>query len=79
MVDAGGAINSVTVTASNTGNPGGVTDRSDDGDDTDGNTTDDNTELGYQSKSDCRGDKTASITDSNNNNINDLGDIWYTP
>ena len=45
VVDAGGVINSVTVTASSTGNPGGVTDRIDDGDDTDGNTTDDNTEL----------------------------------
>ena len=39
VVDAGGLINSVTVTASSTGNPGGLSDVSDDGDDTDGNTT----------------------------------------
>jgi hypothetical protein len=40
-----GLINSVTVTASSTGNPGGLSDVSDDGDDTDGNTTDDTTVL----------------------------------
>ena len=79
VVDAGGVINSVTVTASSTGNPGGVTDRSDDGDDTDGNTTDDNTELVINPNPIVEATKTASITDNNNNNINDLGDtIVYT-
>ena len=45
IVDIGGVDNTVTVTASSTGQSNNVSDTSDDGDDTDGNTTDDITEL----------------------------------
>ena len=44
-VDAGKVLNSVTVRASDPLNSSGASDKSDDGDDTDGNTTDDPTEI----------------------------------
>ncbi|MDA9359525.1 DUF11 domain-containing protein, partial [Flavobacteriaceae bacterium] len=79
VVDAGGLINSVTVTASNTGNPGGLSDVSDDGDDTDGNTTDDTTVLLINPNPVLETTKTAVLTDNNSNGLNDLGDtITYT-
>ena len=79
VVDAGGLINSVTVTASSTGNPGGLSDVSDDGDDTDDNTTDDTTVLVINPNPILETTKTAVITDNNSNSINDLGDtITYT-
>ena len=79
VVDAGGLINSVTVTASSTGNPGGLSDLSDDGDDTDGNTTDDTTVLVINPAPIIETTKTATVIDSNINGLNDLGDtIVYT-
>ena len=79
VVDAGGLINSVTVTASSTGNPGGLSDVSDDGDDTDGNTTDDTTVLVINPAPIIETTKTATVTDNNSNGLNDLGDtIVYT-
>ena len=79
VVDAGGLINSVTVTASSTGNPGGLSDVSDDGDDTDGNTTDDTTVLLINPNPILETTKTAILTDNNSNGENDLGDtITYT-
>ena len=79
VVDAGGLINSVTVTASSTGNPGGLSDVSDDGDDTDGNTTNDTTVLVINPNPIIETTKTAVIVDNNSNGINDLGDtITYT-
>ena len=44
-VDAGKVLNSVTARASDPLNSSGTSDKSDDGDDTDGNTTDDPTEV----------------------------------
>ena len=79
VVDAGGLINSVTVTASSTGNPGGLSDVSDDGDDTDGNTTDDTTVLVINPAPIIETTKTATVIDNNSNGLNDLGDtIVYT-
>ncbi|MDC1081399.1 hypothetical protein OAQ15_04800, partial [Flavobacteriaceae bacterium] len=79
VVDAGGLINSVTVTASSTGNPGGLSDVSDDGDDTDGNTTDDTTVLVINPNPILETTKVATVTDNNSNGENDLGDtITYT-
>jgi uncharacterized repeat protein (TIGR01451 family) len=79
VVDAGGLINSVTVTASSTGNPGGLSDVSDDGDDTDGNTTDDTTVLVINPAPIIETTKIATVTDNNSNGLNDLGDtIVYT-
>ena len=79
VVDAGGLINSVTVTASSTGNPGGLSDVSDDGDDTDGNTTDDTTVLLINPNPILETTKIATVTDNNSNGENDLGDtITYT-
>ena len=74
VVDAGGLINSVTVTASSTGNPGGLSDVSDDGDDTDGNTTDDTTVLVINPAPIIETTKTATVIDNNSNGLNDLGD-----
>ena len=65
VVDAGGLINSVTVTASSTGNPGGLSDVSDDGDDTDGNTTNDTTVLVINPNPIIETTKTAVIVDNN--------------
>jgi len=79
VVDAGGLINSVTVTASSTVNPGGLSDVSDDGDDTDGNTTDDATILAINPNPILETTKTAVVIQNNGNGINDLGDtIVYT-
>ena len=72
VVDAGGLINSVTVTASSTGNPGGLSDVSDDGDDTDDNTTDDTTVLVINPNPILETTKTAVITDNNSNSIKRL-------
>ena len=72
-VDIGGVINSVTVTASSTG--GVVSDTSDDGIDTDGNTTDDVTVLTIDPNPIIEATKTAVVSDVNSNGINDLGDI----
>ena len=66
-------INSVTVTASSTG--GVVSDTSDDGIDTDGNTTDDETVLVIDPNPILETTKTAVVSDVNSNSINDLGDI----
>ena len=72
-VDIGGVINSVTVTASSTG--GVVSDTSDDGIDTDGNTTDDVTVLIIDPNPILEATKTAVVSDVNSNGTNDLGDI----
>ena len=72
-VDIGGVINSVMITASSTG--GVVSDTSDDGIDTDGNTTDDVTVLTIDPNPIIEATKTAVVSDVNSNGINDLGDI----
>ena len=63
----------MTVTASSTG--GVVSDTSDDGIDTDGNTTDDVTVLTIDPNPIIEATKTAVVSDVNSNGINDLGDI----
>ena len=73
VIDAGGVINSVTVTASSTG--GVVSDTSDDGIDNDGNTTDDVTVLVIDPNPVIEATKTVSITDNNGNGTTDLGDL----
>ena len=72
-------INSVTATGSSPGNVNNISDISDDGDDTDGNSSNDPTEIEIQSIPAIEVTKTATITDSNNNGINDTSDtISYT-
>ena len=73
VIDAGGVINSVTVSASTTG--GVVSDTSDDGIDNDGNTTDDVTVLVIDPNPVIEATKTVSITDNNGNGSTDLGDL----
>ena len=78
VVDAGGLSNTVTVTASSTGNTEDIIDISDDGDDTDGNTTDDPTEYTFTAQPSIEAIKTATVID-NGDNINGPGDtIQYT-
>ena len=79
IVDIGGVDNTVTVTASSTGQSNNVSDTSDDGDDTDGNTTNDITELVINPDPIIEATKVASVTDTNGNGVTDLGDvITYT-
>ncbi|RPG54724.1 MAG: DUF11 domain-containing protein, partial [Flavobacteriales bacterium TMED96] len=73
--NTGAIFNSVDVVASSPGQTFDVSDKSDDGDDTDGNTTDDPTEVKMDFSAVLDISKTVSITDTNNNNINDVGDI----
>ena len=78
VVDAGGLSNTVTVTASSPGNTEDIIDISDDGDDTDGNTTDDPTEYTFTAQPSIEAIKTATVID-NGDNINGPGDtIQYT-
>ena len=73
-IDAGGVSNSVTVTASSPGNTNDVTDISDDGDDTDGNTEDDPTEISIDTAPAINVVKTAVVTD-NGDGYNGAGDV----
>ncbi|MDO7602397.1 MAG: hypothetical protein MUQ85_00540, partial [Flavobacteriaceae bacterium] len=71
--------NSVLATASSPGQSNNVTDTSDDGDDSDGNTTDDVTAVSITPLPAIEATKTAVTTDNNSNGIVDLGDtIVYT-
>ena len=70
--------NTATVTASSPGNTEDIIDISDDGDDTDGNTTDDPTEYIFTAQPSIEAIKTATVID-NGDNINGPGDtIQYT-
>ena len=62
-------------TASSPGQSNNVTDTSDDGDDTDGNTVDDSTVTNITPVPVLEATKTASITDVNSNGVTDLSDI----
>ena len=66
--------NRVTVTASSPGQSNNVTDISDDGDDTDGNTTDDSTDIDIDPVPLIEVTKTASVTDDGNG-ITGTGDV----
>jgi uncharacterized repeat protein (TIGR01451 family) len=67
--------NSVLATASSPGQSNNVTDTSDDGDDTDGNTVNDQTQTLISPSPLIEATKTASVTDVNSNGITDTGDI----
>ncbi len=67
--------NSVLATASSPGQSNNVTDTSDDGDDSDGNTTDDVTVVDISPNPGIEATKTAIVIDSNSNSANDQGDI----
>ena len=71
--------NSVLATASSPGQTNNVTDTSDDGDDSDGNTEDDVTVVEITPLPKIEATKTATTIDNNSNGIVDLGDtIVYT-
>lgn len=73
--DSGSILNSVVATATGLAEIA-INDTSDNGDDTDGNTEDDQTIVEFGS---IKVVKTAVVTDNNNNELNDLGDtIAYT-
>ena len=67
--------NSVLATASSPGQTNNVTDTSDDGDDSDGNTEDDVTVVEISPNPGVEATKTAVVIDSNSNSSNDQGDI----
>ena len=67
--------NSLLATGSSPGQSNNVTDTSDDGDDTDGNTVDDSTVTNITPVPVLEATKTASITDVNSNGVTDLSDI----
>jgi uncharacterized repeat protein (TIGR01451 family) len=52
-----------------------VSDTSDDGDDNDGNTTDDSTDVSISPKPSVEATKTATVSDTNGSGLNDPGDI----
>ena len=68
-VDSGSVVNTVLATASSPGNTNNVTDRSDDGDDSDGDVQDDNTIVNLNRAPLVEATKTATVTDNNNNNV----------
>ena len=74
-IDAGGVYNTISAVASSPTNSNNVSDTSDNGDDTDGNTTDDITDTAFDVNPKIRVTKTAVVQDENGNTINDVGDI----
>ena len=68
-------INSAVAIASSPGQSNNVSDTSDDGDDSDGNTTDDPTITLISPDPSIEVTKTVSVTDNNGNTINDVGDV----
>ena len=73
--NSGSIRNTVTATGSSPGNSNDVSDVSDDGDDTDGNTTDDPTIIYTVALPSIEVTKTATVSDTNSNSINDSGDV----
>ena len=67
--------NIATATASSPGQTNNVSDTSDDGDDSDGNTTNDPTEVSMNPIPSIEVVKTARVIDTDNDNINDTGDV----
>ena len=67
--------NTAIVTASSPGQTNNVSDTSDDGNDTDGNTVDDSTVVPIYQNPVIEATKTVSITDNNGNGSTDLGDL----
>ncbi|TRO62451.1 DUF7507 domain-containing protein, partial [Christiangramia sabulilitoris] len=78
-MDAGFVSNSATATGDSPGNTDDVSDVSDNGDDTDGNTTDDATVVNFTPQPAIELVKTAVYSDTNANSVQDAGDqITYT-
>ena len=75
VANTGSISNIVTGTASSPGQSNNVTDTSDDGDDSDGNTVDDPTIVNTQSSGGVEVTKTVSVVDTNGNGNNDQGDV----
>ena len=71
-VDSGFISNVVSLTGSSPGRTNDGFDKSDDGDDTDGNTIDDPTETTFTASPSMEVTKVATVTDVNNNGSNDL-------
>ena len=74
-LDSGQINNTVLVTASSPGQTNDVTDRSDDGDDSDGNTTNDPTVVSITVTPSLEVVKSAVVSDVNGNSITDKDDI----
>ena len=74
-VDGAGVRNSVLGTISSPGKSNNVTDTSDDGDDSDGNTTDDATITEVSANPSIEVTKTATVNDTNSNSKTDANDI----
>ena len=72
-VDSGSVVNTVLATASSPQNTNDVIDRSDNGDDSDGETQDDNTVVVLSRTSELEATKTATVTDNNSSGSTDLG------
>ena len=74
-IDAAGVRNTVLATISSPGNSNNVTDTSDDGDDTDGNTEDDATITEFVTNPSIDVTKTAQVNATNSNSRTDTNDI----
>ncbi|MDB4716922.1 hypothetical protein OAF03_02020, partial [Flavobacteriaceae bacterium] len=74
-IDGAGVSNVVIATISSPGNSNNVTDTSDDGDDTDGNTEDDATITEFVTNPSIDVTKTAQVNDTNSNSRTDTNDI----
>ena len=77
--EAGDISNTATATASSPGQSNDVFDQSDDGDDSDGNTTDDSTVIAMNPVPSIEVTKSVNVIDNNANATNDISDtVVYT-
>ena len=76
-VNSGSVNNSVTVTGSSPGNSNDISDISDDGDDTDGNTTNDPTVVSFNTNRSTEATKTAYTIDNGDGSVNAGDTIIY--
>ena len=77
-LDTGSISNSVLVTGSSPGQSNNVTDTSDDGDDSDGNTEDDTTDITISNTPSLEVTKTAAITDNGDGAVGKGDVVQYT-
>ena len=77
-LDTGSISNSVLVTGSSPGQSNNVTDTSDDGDDSDGNTEDDTTDIAISNTPSLEVTKTAAITDNGDGAVGKGDVVQYT-
>ena len=76
IINAGGLINTASVTVLDPSNTS-ATDVSDDNDDQDGNLVDDPTENPIAANPSLNIEKTFTVSDTNGNGVNDIGDIVH--